>query len=63
MRLAFNRVGLGQLGQVLDQVPGDIFPRVTLWQSEVDMRTGQLVDVKLQSVNMNFKSQKCPPPR
>lgn len=42
-----NRVGLGQLGQVGQQVFRDVVPGVALAQPQVDVGAGQLVDVEL----------------
>ena len=47
--VALDRVGLGQLGEVLEQVLGDVVPCVALPQSEVDMCAGQFVYVKLET--------------
>ncbi len=46
--VALDRVGLGQLRQVREQVLRDRVPRLALAQPQVDVRARQLVHVKLE---------------
>jgi hypothetical protein len=46
-RITFDRVGLDELCTIHEQRLGDVFPRgYRLWQAEVHMCGGKLVDVK-----------------
>jgi hypothetical protein len=45
--VALDRVGLGQLREVLQEVFRDVIPCVSFVQPEIDMCTGQLVYVEL----------------
>ena len=46
--LTLDGVGLGQLTEIGYELLGNGFPCPTLWETEVDMSTGELVDVKLR---------------
>lgn len=43
----FNRVRLGELRAVLDQRRGDVVPCFAFAEAEVDVCTGEVVDVEL----------------
>ncbi len=45
--VALDRVGLGQLGEILQEVFRDVVPCVSFIQSEVDMCTGEFVYMEL----------------
>jgi hypothetical protein len=51
-----DRVGLGQLGQVGQQVLGDVVPGLALAQAQVDVSARELVDVKLAEMSATSAS-------
>ena len=46
-RLTLDRVGLGQLAEVGEELFGDVVPCLALTQAEVDVGAGKLVYVEL----------------
>ena len=50
-QLTLNRIGLGQLAEVGEELFRNVVPGLALAETEVDMGTGQLVYVKLLITN------------
>ena len=48
-RLTLDRVGLGQLAEVGQELFGNVVPSVAITQTEVDMGAGELVYVELSA--------------
>lgn len=52
--LTLYRVGLGELGEVHEEVLWEVIPLLAFLHAEVDVRARQLVDVELQFASLKL---------
>lgn len=50
-----NGVRFGELGTVIEKLLGDLIPSFIVAESQVDMRTGKIVDMELEEVSRHIR--------